>query len=130
MCKTVFLQLSNNIDGITVFSTPNSINSATIRCVFPVVFGNLNPPESVKMPVYKQVAMVFGEPMDFSHLSDSDDPKTLRKVTDEIMEALQLLSGQEYVDIYATAAKAKIAREERENSRNSDRQAEGDEENE
>lgn len=87
-------------------------------------------PTGKLIPKLKQVAMVFGEPMDFSDSGDSDDPKTLRKVTDEIMEALQRLSGQEYVDIYATAAKVKMAREERENSQNSDRQAQGDEEDE
>jgi 1-acyl-sn-glycerol-3-phosphate acyltransferase len=74
--------------------------------------------------------MVFGEPMDFSNSGDSDDPKTLRKVTDEIMQELQRLSGQEYVDIYATAAKAKIARDEKENSDESDRLADNDEEDE
>jgi 1-acyl-sn-glycerol-3-phosphate acyltransferase len=56
--------------------------------------------------------MVFGEPMDFSDAGDSDNPLVLRRVTDEIMSTLQDLSGQEYVDIYATVAKEKLARGE------------------
>ena len=64
------------------------------------------------IPKLRQVAMVFGEPMDFSLAGDSNNPKVLRKVTDEIMRTLQNLSGQEYVDMYASAAKEKIARGE------------------
>jgi len=36
----------------------------------------------------------------------------LRRVTDEIMAMLQKLSGQEYVDVYATVAKERLARGE------------------
>ena len=36
------------------------------------------------------------------------DRFVLRSITDEIMYELMLLSGQEYVDQYATAAKADI----------------------
>jgi 1-acyl-sn-glycerol-3-phosphate acyltransferase len=50
--------------------------------------------------------------MDFSDAGDSDNPLVLRRVTDEIMSTLQALSGQEYVDIYATVAKEKLARGE------------------
>jgi 1-acyl-sn-glycerol-3-phosphate acyltransferase len=56
--------------------------------------------------------MVFGEPMDFSDAGDSDNPLVLRRVTDEIMATLQKLSGQEYVDVYATVAKERLARGE------------------
>lgn len=35
----------------------------------------------------------------------------LRSVTDEVMYEIMKLSGQEYVDIYATAAKRQIADE-------------------
>jgi 1-acyl-sn-glycerol-3-phosphate acyltransferase len=64
------------------------------------------------IPKLRQVAMVFGEPMDFSAIEDSDNPLVLRKVTDEIMTTLQRLSGQEYVDVYATVAKERIAKGE------------------
>jgi 1-acyl-sn-glycerol-3-phosphate acyltransferase len=35
----------------------------------------------------------------------------LRSLTDEVMYEIMKLSGQEYVDIYATAAKRRIAEE-------------------
>ena len=37
------------------------------------------------------------------------DRFVLRSITDEIMYELMTLSGQEYVDMYATKAKAEIA---------------------
>lgn len=50
----------------------------------------------------------FGQPLDFSRYYDvGEDRLILRSITDEIMYAIMELSGQEYVDVYAT-----IAREE------------------
>jgi 1-acyl-sn-glycerol-3-phosphate acyltransferase len=53
----------------------------------------------------------FGEPLDFSryHGREADGP-LLRTITDEIMQAIAVLSGQEYVDIDARRAKAELAR--------------------
>ncbi|TDE13131.1 lysophospholipid acyltransferase family protein [Actinomadura sp. 6K520] len=51
----------------------------------------------------------FGEPMDFSrYYGREDDKEVLREVTDEIMRAIQKLSGQEYVDRYAAEVKAEM----------------------
>lgn len=50
----------------------------------------------------------FGAPLDFSRYYGMEtDRHVLRSVTDEIMYALMELSGQEYVDVYAAAVKAK-----------------------
>lgn len=50
----------------------------------------------------------FGTPLDFSrYYGLADDRYILRSVTDEIMYAIMELSGQEYVDEYASDAKAK-----------------------
>ncbi|MDL4771166.1 MULTISPECIES: lysophospholipid acyltransferase family protein [Thermomonosporaceae] len=52
----------------------------------------------------------FGAPLDFSrHYGREDDPEVLRKITDEIMQAIRELSGQEYVDRYAAEVKAEMA---------------------
>jgi 1-acyl-sn-glycerol-3-phosphate acyltransferase len=52
----------------------------------------------------------FGEPLDFSrYRGQQADRLLLRTVTDEIMQAIAKLSGQEYVDIYADRAKAELA---------------------
>ncbi|MDN7120534.1 1-acyl-sn-glycerol-3-phosphate acyltransferase [Nocardioides sp. ChNu-153] len=49
----------------------------------------------------------FGAPLDFSRYEGmSGDRYILRSVTDEIMYAIMELSGQEYVDVYASRAKA------------------------
>jgi 1-acyl-sn-glycerol-3-phosphate acyltransferase len=46
--------------------------------------------------------VIFGEPLDFSrYYGQEADRDVLRAVTDEIMQAIQKLSGQEYVDTYA-----------------------------
>jgi 1-acyl-sn-glycerol-3-phosphate acyltransferase len=52
----------------------------------------------------------FGEPLDFSQYhGQQQDPAVRRWVTDEIMRAIQGLSGQEYVDDYAAHAKIQRA---------------------
>ena len=52
----------------------------------------------------------FGEPLDFSRYHGQQaDGVLLRTVTDEIMQAIAKLSGQEYVDIDARRAKAEMA---------------------
>jgi 1-acyl-sn-glycerol-3-phosphate acyltransferase len=54
----------------------------------------------------------FGEPLDFSRYEGmSEDRFILRSITDEIMYAIMELSGQDYMDMYAPAAKEKAARE-------------------
>jgi 1-acyl-sn-glycerol-3-phosphate acyltransferase len=49
----------------------------------------------------------FGKPLDFSRYEGLEDDRfILRSITDEIMYEIMRLSGQEYVDLYATKAKA------------------------
>jgi 1-acyl-sn-glycerol-3-phosphate acyltransferase len=50
--------------------------------------------------------MVFGEPLYFT--GDARDLQVLRDATDQIMKAIQMLSGQEYVEMYASEAKAEM----------------------
>lgn len=54
-----------------------------------------------------RVSVRFGEPLDFSRYDGMDrDRYVLRAVTDEVMSEVMQLSGQEYVDIYATKVRA------------------------
>jgi 1-acyl-sn-glycerol-3-phosphate acyltransferase len=47
--------------------------------------------------------------MDFSRYQGMENDRfILRSVTDEVMYEIMRLSGQEYVDIYATAAKKQL----------------------
>jgi len=53
-----------------------------------------------------RIRIVIGEPLDFSRYFDIPDERQVeRAITDEVMYALMELSGQEYVDVYATKAK-------------------------
>ena len=54
----------------------------------------------------KRVIVTFGEPMDFTRYAGlAEDRFVLRSITDEIMHEIQRLSGQEYVDVYASNAR-------------------------
>jgi len=55
----------------------------------------------------RPVAVRFGPPLDFSgHPEDERKARVLREVTETIRHAVQDLSGQEYVDTYASVSKA------------------------
>jgi len=65
----------------------------------------IQPPGRIR-PSIRRVGVRFGEPLDFSRYDGMESDRfVLRSVTDEIMYALMELSGQEYVDMYATRAK-------------------------
>jgi 1-acyl-sn-glycerol-3-phosphate acyltransferase len=52
----------------------------------------------------------IGRPLDFTRYMGMENERfILRSVTDEVMYEIMKLSGQEYVDIYATAAKRRLA---------------------
>ncbi|ARF54457.1 lysophospholipid acyltransferase family protein [Streptomyces gilvosporeus] len=58
-------------------------------------------------PRLAPVTIRFGEALDFSRYDGMDrDRYVLRAVTDEVMSDVMDLSGQEYVDIYATKARS------------------------
>ena len=58
------------------------------------------------VPKIMRVKMIFGEPIYMT--GDSTNLQLLRDLTDDLMRTLQKLSGQEYVDIYATRRKVEL----------------------
>nr|WP_081709866.1 lysophospholipid acyltransferase family protein [Arthrobacter sp. 35W] len=63
-----------------------------------------------RIPNIRRLGIIFGEPMDFSRYKGLEDDRFVqRSVTDEIMYELMRLSGQEYVDAYASTVKEKLA---------------------
>lgn len=67
-------------------------------------------PIGQKIPSRTNIGMKIGHPLDFSRYKGLDrDRYVLRAITDEIMYNLMLLSGQEYVDLYAADVKAQMA---------------------
>lgn len=69
-------------------------------------------PIGAKFPKRVPLEIRFGEPLDFSRFAGTDgDRFVLRSITDQIMVALHDLGEQEYVDVYASTAKAQLARD-------------------
>jgi 1-acyl-sn-glycerol-3-phosphate acyltransferase len=67
-------------------------------------------PIGSKVPKVRRIGIVIGEPLDFSRFKGLEgDRFILRSITDEIMYELNRISGQEYVDVYATSVKDRIA---------------------
>ncbi|MCU1525545.1 MAG: 1-acyl-sn-glycerol-3-phosphate acyltransferase [Microbacteriaceae bacterium] len=61
-----------------------------------------------RIPKVRRIGIVIGEPLDFSRFEGMEgDRFILRSITDEIMYELDRLSGQEYVDVYASSVKEK-----------------------
>jgi 1-acyl-sn-glycerol-3-phosphate acyltransferase len=56
--------------------------------------------------VFDAMRVSFGRPVDVTrYLDRADDPLVLRQITDEVMYEIRTLSGQEYVDTYASKGK-------------------------
>jgi 1-acyl-sn-glycerol-3-phosphate acyltransferase len=67
-------------------------------------------PIGKRLPNIRRIGIIFGQPLDFSrYYGQEEDRSVQRAVTDEIMYELMRLSGQEYVDEYATVVKQRIA---------------------
>lgn len=66
-------------------------------------------PIGSKIPKVRRIGVIFGEPLDFSRFEGLEgDRFILRAITDEIMYELSRISGQEYVDVYASSVKEKM----------------------
>ncbi|MEX1164250.1 MAG: lysophospholipid acyltransferase family protein [Nitriliruptor sp.] len=64
-------------------------------------------PTGSYLPKRRPITIRYGQPLDLSRFADRrDDPFVLRSATDELMFEIMLLSGQEYVDEYASKVKS------------------------
>lgn len=69
----------------------------------------IQPPGKV-VPKLMRPGIRIGKPLDFRRYQGMEhDRFVLRALTDEVMYEIMKLSGQEYVDVYATAAKRQLA---------------------
>jgi len=67
------------------------------------------PPGTLRPNMRIRPGVRFGEPLDYSrYRGQQADGSLLRTITDEIMQAIAKLSGQEYVDIDARRAKTEL----------------------
>ena len=63
-------------------------------------------PPGQRFPKLSKVKIIFGEPIDLSEFKDRvRDPIALREATNRVMSAIEQLSGQQYVDVYASRVK-------------------------
>jgi 1-acyl-sn-glycerol-3-phosphate acyltransferase len=63
-----------------------------------------------RIPNIRRVGTIIGKPLDFTRYKDLENDRFIqRSVTDEIMYEIMRLSGQEYVDTYASTVKARLA---------------------
>lgn len=64
-----------------------------------------------RIPKVRRIGIVIGEPLDFSRFDGLESDRfILRSITDEIMVEIGRLSGQEYVDVYASTLRQAAAR--------------------
>ncbi|EST34567.1 hypothetical protein N566_18330 [Streptomycetaceae bacterium MP113-05] len=69
----------------------------------------IQPPGRIR-PKVMRPGIRIGRPLDFSRYQGMENDRFIqRAITDEVMYEIWKLSGQEYVDVYATAAKRRIA---------------------
>ncbi len=76
--------------------------------VFPVAMIDTEKVQPIgrRLPRIRRIGVVVGEPLDFSRFAGMEgDRLVLRAVTDEIIYELMKLSGQEYIDVYASTLK-------------------------
>ena len=65
-------------------------------------------PIGKRLPRVRRVGIVYGKPLDFSRFDGMEGDRIVwRAVTDEIIYELKKISGQEYVDQYASTVKEK-----------------------
>lgn len=80
---------------------------ATGKPVLPVGLINTQLVRSrIGIPTMRRARIVIGDPVEFGEWAGQDnDHKVLRWVTNEVMASIQQLTGQSYVDVYASRVK-------------------------
>ncbi|MDT0381018.1 lysophospholipid acyltransferase family protein [Streptomyces sp. DSM 42041] len=102
-------------DGRLYRGKPGGLSRVALRSGAPVIpvamidTEKIQPPGQIR-PKIMRPGIRIGRPLDFSRYQGMENDRFIqRSVTDEVMYEIWKLSGQEYVDIYATAAKRQIA---------------------
>lgn len=104
-------------DGRLYRGKPGGLARLTLQSGAPVLpvamigTAEIQPPGKV-LPKLKRPGIRIGAPLDFSRYHGMEHDRFIqRSVTDEVMYEIMKLSGQEYVDMYATAAKRRLDEE-------------------
>jgi 1-acyl-sn-glycerol-3-phosphate acyltransferase len=71
-------------------------------------------PIGTRLPKVRRIGIVLGKPIDFTRFDGLEgDRFVLRSMTDELVYELRSLSGQEYVDLYASSVREQRATQSR-----------------
>jgi 1-acyl-sn-glycerol-3-phosphate acyltransferase len=104
-------------DGRLYRGKPGGLARVALRSGAPVVpvamvdTEKIQPPGQV-VPKLMRPGIRIGRPLNFERYQGMENDRFIqRAITDEIMYEIMKLSGQEYVDMYATAAKRQLAEE-------------------
>lgn len=104
-------------DGRLYRGKPGGLARLALRSGAPVLpvamidTEKIQPPGKV-VPKLMRPGIRIGAPLDFGRYQGMDNDRFIqRSVTDEVMYEIMKLSGQEYVDVYATAAKRQLEEE-------------------
>ncbi|SCK27850.1 1-acyl-sn-glycerol-3-phosphate acyltransferase [Streptomyces sp. WMMB 714] len=104
-------------DGRLYRGKPGGLARVALRSGAPVLpvamidTEKIQPPGQV-VPRLMRPGIRIGRPLDFSRYQGMENDRFIqRALTDEVMYEIMRLSGQEYVDMYATAAKRQLAEE-------------------
>ncbi len=84
-------------------------SGAPIYAVAMVGTREAQPIGQVKPNFFSPITVRISKPIDISHVmgsADPGDPTVLRRITDDVMFELSMLSGQQYVDRYAKRGEA------------------------
>jgi 1-acyl-sn-glycerol-3-phosphate acyltransferase len=72
----------------------------------------IQPPDTRLPKPFRACSIRVGPPVDpAAYTAPDSDPESLRAITDEVMRRIQLLTGQEYHDVYAGQAGSLDGRE-------------------
>ncbi|MFC4497511.1 lysophospholipid acyltransferase family protein [Streptomyces ovatisporus] len=106
-------------DGRLYRGRPGGLARVALRSGAPVLpvamidTEKIQPPGQV-VPRLMRPGIRIGRPLDFRRYQGMENDRYIqRALTDEVMYEIMRLSGQEYVDMYATAAKRQLAEEAR-----------------
>jgi len=81
--------------------------------VVPMAMSSSETIRPIGIPWISRPRAVIGKPLDFSRFNGGDDDhEVLRWVTDEIMNEIMKISGQQYVDVYGASVKSGAVSEE------------------
>lgn len=109
----IFPEGTRSVDG-RLYKGKTGVARLVLQANVPVIPVGFVRTEWVKsrlgIPWMRRPRVLVGKPLDFSdYAAGATDRDVLRWVTDEIMAAVQELTGQPYVDAYGSSVKAALA---------------------